>query len=78
MGRNLFCVHSRKRMDDIPELKAEKMVTPVIMSPLCPCMCNAVTACFTAFWFQLTSTGEPVAEAEVEHQCVLCPSLCTA
>lgn len=26
MGRNLFCVHSRKRMDDIPELKAEKMV----------------------------------------------------
>lgn len=26
MGRNLFCVHSRKRMDDVPELKAEKMV----------------------------------------------------
>ena len=26
MGRNLFCVHSRKRMDDIPELKSEKMV----------------------------------------------------
>ena len=26
MGRNLFCVHSRKRMDDIPELKTEKMV----------------------------------------------------
>lgn len=26
MGRNLFCVHSRKRMDDIPELKAEKQV----------------------------------------------------
>ncbi|KAL3142097.1 hypothetical protein ABBQ32_004718 [Trebouxia sp. C0010 RCD-2024] len=27
MGRNLFCVHSRKRMDDVPELKAEKMAT---------------------------------------------------
>ncbi|KAL0048529.1 hypothetical protein WJX82_005114 [Trebouxia sp. C0006] len=27
MGRNLFCVHSRKRMDDIPELKSEKMAT---------------------------------------------------
>ena len=27
MGRNLFCVHSRKRMDDIPELKAEKQVS---------------------------------------------------
>lgn len=24
MGRNLFCVHSKKHMDDIPELKAEK------------------------------------------------------
>ncbi|KAJ9513940.1 hypothetical protein QJQ45_021048, partial [Haematococcus lacustris] len=27
MGRNLFCVHSKKHMDDIPELKAEKMET---------------------------------------------------
>ena len=26
MGRNLFCVHSRKHMDDQPELKAEKQV----------------------------------------------------
>ncbi|KAL4425187.1 hypothetical protein ABPG75_009203 [Micractinium tetrahymenae] len=25
MGRNLFCVHSKKHIDDIPELKAEKM-----------------------------------------------------
>ena len=25
MGRNLFCVHSRKRLDDIPELKAAKV-----------------------------------------------------
>ena len=25
MGRNLFCVHSKKHMDDIPELKQEKM-----------------------------------------------------
>ena len=24
MGRNLFCVHSKKHLDDIPELKAEK------------------------------------------------------
>ncbi|KAI7843474.1 hypothetical protein COHA_002950 [Chlorella ohadii] len=24
MGRNLFCVHSKKHIDDIPELKAEK------------------------------------------------------
>jgi len=24
MGRNLFCVHSKKRLDDIPELKAAK------------------------------------------------------
>lgn len=27
MGRNLFCVHSKKRMDDFPELKAEKQRT---------------------------------------------------
>lgn len=27
MGRNLFCVHSKKRMDDQPELKAEKQRT---------------------------------------------------
>lgn len=27
MGRNLFCVHSKKRMDDEPELKAQKMET---------------------------------------------------
>jgi hypothetical protein len=27
MGRNLFCVHSKKHMDDIPELKAQKMET---------------------------------------------------
>lgn len=27
MGRNLFCVHSKKRMDDQPELKAEKQKT---------------------------------------------------
>lgn len=27
MGRNLFCVHSKKHMDDIPELKAAKMDT---------------------------------------------------
>lgn len=27
MGRNLFCVHSKKHMDDIPELKAFKMET---------------------------------------------------
>lgn len=27
MGRNLFCVHSKKHMDDIPELKAAKMET---------------------------------------------------
>lgn len=26
MGRNLFCVHSKKHMDDFPELKAEKQV----------------------------------------------------
>ena len=25
MGRNLFCVHSRKRLDDIPEMKAAKV-----------------------------------------------------
>lgn len=25
MGRNLFCVHSRKRLDDIPELKSAKV-----------------------------------------------------
>lgn len=25
MGRNLFCVHSKKHLDDVPELKAEKM-----------------------------------------------------
>ncbi len=24
MGRNLFCVHSKKRLDDVPELKAAK------------------------------------------------------
>ena len=24
MGRNLFCVHSKKHLDDVPELKAEK------------------------------------------------------
>lgn len=27
MGRNLFCVHSKKHLDDIPELKSEKMAT---------------------------------------------------
>lgn len=27
MGRNLFCVHSKKHMDDIPELKKEKTAT---------------------------------------------------
>uniref|UniRef100_UPI002ED70977 Glycerol-3-phosphate acyltransferase, chloroplastic n=1 Tax=Lobosphaera incisa TaxID=312850 RepID=UPI002ED70977 len=27
MGRNLFCVHSKKRLDDIPELKASKVAT---------------------------------------------------
>ncbi|KAG2427692.1 hypothetical protein HYH02_014524 [Chlamydomonas schloesseri] len=27
MGRNLFCVHSKKHMDDVPELKAAKMET---------------------------------------------------
>ncbi|KAK9806373.1 hypothetical protein WJX72_012050 [[Myrmecia] bisecta] len=27
MGRNLFCVHSKKRLDDIPELKAQKIAT---------------------------------------------------
>lgn len=27
MGRNLFCVHSKKHLDDIPELKASKMDT---------------------------------------------------
>jgi hypothetical protein len=27
MGRNLFCVHSKKHMDDEPELKAAKMET---------------------------------------------------
>lgn len=27
MGRNLFCVHSKKRIDDQPELKAEKQRT---------------------------------------------------
>ena len=27
MGRNLFCVHSKKHMDDVPELKAAKMDT---------------------------------------------------
>mmetsp|Transcript_14639 Transcript_14639/g.42856 ORF Transcript_14639/g.42856 Transcript_14639/m.42856 type:complete len:530 (-) Transcript_14639:468-2057(-) len=27
MGRNLFCVHSKKHLDDIPELKAYKMET---------------------------------------------------
>merc|ERR1719428_2781669 len=27
MGRNLVCVHSKKHMDDVPELKAEKMAT---------------------------------------------------
>lgn len=27
MGRNLFCVHSKKHIDDIPELKASKMET---------------------------------------------------
>ncbi|GMH40008.1 hypothetical protein BSKO_07912 [Bryopsis sp. KO-2023] len=25
MGRNLFCVHSKKHMDDVPELRKEKM-----------------------------------------------------
>eukprot|EP00803_Ostreobium_quekettii_P004878 evm.model.scf_1861EXC.1 EVM.evm.TU.scf_1861EXC.1 scf_1861EXC:4626-5861(-) len=25
MGRNLFCVHSKKHMDDVPELREEKM-----------------------------------------------------
>lgn len=24
MGRNLFCVHSKKRLDDVPELKSAK------------------------------------------------------
>ena len=27
MGRNLFCVHSKKHLDDIPELKEEKVRT---------------------------------------------------
>jgi len=27
MGRNLFCVHSKKHLNDIPELKASKMET---------------------------------------------------
>ncbi len=27
MGRNMFCVHSKKRMDDVPELKEEKQRT---------------------------------------------------
>jgi hypothetical protein len=27
MGRNLFCVHSKKHIDDVPELKAAKMET---------------------------------------------------
>ena len=27
MGRNLFCVHSKKHLDDVPELKAERMAT---------------------------------------------------
>lgn len=27
MGRNMFCVHSKKRMDDAPELKEEKQRT---------------------------------------------------
>eukprot|EP00775_Hariotina_reticulata_P003542 gene3542-3811_t len=27
MGRNLFCVHSKKHIDDVPELKAAKMDT---------------------------------------------------
>ncbi|GFR48340.1 hypothetical protein Agub_g10227 [Astrephomene gubernaculifera] len=27
MGRNLFCVHSKKHIDDVPELKASKMET---------------------------------------------------
>ncbi len=27
MGRNLFCVHSKKHLDDVPELKAAKMDT---------------------------------------------------
>ncbi|WIA35877.1 hypothetical protein OEZ86_004260 [Tetradesmus obliquus] len=27
MGRNLFCVHSKKHLDDVPELKASKMET---------------------------------------------------
>lgn len=27
MGRNLFCVYSKKRMDDEPELKTMKMET---------------------------------------------------
>ena len=27
MGRNLFCVHSKKHLDDEPELKSEKMAT---------------------------------------------------
>ncbi|KAG2485182.1 hypothetical protein HYH03_016071 [Edaphochlamys debaryana] len=27
MGRNLFCVHSKKHLDDVPELKAAKMET---------------------------------------------------
>lgn len=40
MGRNLFCVHSRKRMDDIPELKAEKMVHS---SPSCWHDCTYAT-----------------------------------
>ena len=27
MGRNLFCVHSKKHLDDVPELKTAKMET---------------------------------------------------
>ena len=27
MGRNLFCVHSKKHLDDDPSLKAEKQAT---------------------------------------------------
>jgi len=27
MGRNMFCVHSKKRMDDVPALKEEKQRT---------------------------------------------------
>ena len=37
MGRNLFCVHSRKRMDDIPELKAEKTVSRLCTLALHSC-----------------------------------------